>query len=250
MRKIICLLVVLVLCLSIAAPVYASEEGFVPSITYKPNPEIVPVEGEDGEEFAGVIRDKDGKIIDRVGHGCLKITPIAHVWDEEIEVPKVIEDLLTYVYDSLNSGDMKIPYEKHEADLKASNMVIRDLFDARWVCEEHRAMIEGEGIIFEITFDLGVVEDAQIYAMTFDEETEEWEPIVETVNNGDGTVTCKFEHLCAVEFSMPVAAASVPSETVPGAPNVAPWIILLILAVIAAVVVIAVIAKNKKKAAA
>lgn len=249
MRRFVCLLVVLVLCLSIAAPVYASEEGFVPSITYKPNPEIVPVVDESGEEYIGVVRDKDGKVVDRVGHGCLKITPIAHVWDEEIEVPEVIEDLLLHVYDSLNSGDMKIPYEKHEAELKASNMVIRDLFDARWVCEEHREMIEGEGIIFEITFDLGVVEDAQIYAMTYDEETEEWDPIVETINNGDGTVTCKFEHLCAVEFSMPVAAATVPSETVPPA-NVMPWILLLILALIAAIVVIAVIAKNKKKAAA
>ena len=69
MRKIICLVIALVLCMSIAAPAYASENGFVPSITYKPNPEIVPVENPDGEEFIGVIRNKDGEIIDYVGHG-------------------------------------------------------------------------------------------------------------------------------------------------------------------------------------
>jgi hypothetical protein len=101
--------------------------------------------GEDGKEYIGVIRNEAGEIVDYVGHGCIMITPIAHVWDEEIEVVEVVEDLLLYVYDSLNDSSMKIPYEKHEADLDPANMVIRDLFDARWVCEEHRAMIEKEG---------------------------------------------------------------------------------------------------------
>ena len=245
MRKIICLLTVLVLCLSMAAPAFAAENGFVPSITYKPNPEIVPVEGEDGGEYIGVIRNPKGEIEDYVGHGCLLITPIAHVWDEEIEVPKVIEDLLLFVYDSLNDGSMKIPYEKHEAELNPANMVIRDLFDARWVCEEHRAMIEKEGYTFELTFELGVVADAQIFVMTFDEAAGEWSPIVKTVNNGDGTVTCTFEHLCAIEFSMPIVP-SAPSDDAPAC-NLLLWIILLILALIGVVVVLVI--KKKKKAA-
>ena len=248
MRKIICLLIALVLCLSVTATAYASESGFVPSITYKPNPEIVPVAGDDGEEYIGVIRDKDGNILDYVGHGCLVVTPIAHVWDEEIEVPEAIEELLLKVYDGLNDGSMKIPYEKHEADLDAANMVIRDLFDARWACEEHRKMIEDEGVTFEITFDLGVVADAAIYVMTYDESANEWNPIIETVNNGDGTVTCTFEHLCAIEFSMPMAAASAPSEDVQSPANMLPWYILLILAVVAVVVVLIARKKNKKAA--
>lgn len=246
MRKIVCLLTALILCLSLAAPAFAAESGFVPSITYKPNPEIVPVEGTDGEEYIGVIRDKDGEIIDYVGHGCLMITPVAHVWDEEIDVPAEIEQMLTKVYDALNDGSMKIPYEKHEANLDAVNMVIRDLFDARWVCEEHRAMIEDEGVTFEITFDLGVVADAEIFVMTYDEAANEWAPVVKTVNNGDRTVTCTFEHLCAVEFSMPVAASTIPSEDVQS-PNMLPWIIILILAIVAFVVIL--VAKKKKKAA-
>ena len=245
MKRFICLLTVLVLCLSLSAPIFAEENGFVPSITYKPNPEIVPVEGEDGGEYIGVIRNEKGEIIDYVGHDCIMITPIAHVWDEEIEVPKVIGELLLFVYDSLNDGSMKIPYEKHEADLDPANMVIRDLFDARWVCEEHRKMVEEEGITFEITFELGVVADAEIFVMTYDEETKEWDPIVKSVNNGDGTVTCTFEHLCAIEFSMAVAA-SAPSDDAQ-APNLLLWIILLILALIGMVAVLVI--KKKKKAA-
>lgn len=245
MRKLICLIIAIVLCMSIAAPAYASESGFVPSITYKPNPEIVPVEDPEGEEYIGVILDEEGEIIDYVGHGCLRITPVAHIWDEEIEVPAEIERLLTKVYEALNDGSMKIPYEKHEADLDAANMVIRDLFDARWVCEEHRAMIEGEGITFEITFDLGVVADAEIFVMTYDEEADEWAPIVNAVNNGDGTVTCTFEHLCAIEFSMPVAAATVAADDAQS-PNVLPWVVVLVLA---AAGVVGVVVSKKKKAA-
>ena len=242
MKKIVCLLTVLLLCMSLVVPVFATETGFVPSITYKPNPEVVPIPGAPEDDIIGVIRDPEGNIAGYVSHGCLKITPIADVWNEEIEVPKVIEELLLYVYDKLNDGSMKIPYEKHNADLNAANMVIRDLFDARWVCEEHRAMIEKEGYTFELTFKLGVVADAQIFVMTFDEKTEEWDPIVKSVNNGDGTVTCTFEHLCAIEFSMPLNAATVPSEAVQ-APNLLPYIIALVVAVVAFVVIMA----TKKK---
>lgn len=254
MKKIVCLLTVLVLCMGLAVPAFAAENDFVPSITYKPNPEIVPVPDAPEEDTIGVIRNKDGEIIDYVGRDCLMVTPIAHVWDEEIEVAPVVEELLLFVYGALNDGSMTIPYEKHEADLNADNMVIRDLFDAKWVCEEHRKMVEEEGVTFEITFDLGVVADAEIFVMTYDEKTEEWDPIVKTVNNGDGTVTCTFEHLCAIEFSMPIAAApSAPSENVePGANTTSwchllPWFILLLLAIIAIIVII--IAKKKKEKA-
>ena len=77
MKKIICLFIALVVCLSIAVPVFAADnEGFVPSITYKPEPEIVPVKDENGEEHLGVIRDKDGQIVDYVDHGCFRSIPM------------------------------------------------------------------------------------------------------------------------------------------------------------------------------
>ena len=255
MRKVICMMIAIVLCLGLVAPTYASEAGFVPSITYKPIPTIVSVVDENGNEFAGVIRNEQGEIIDYVDHGCLLITPVAHIWDDEIVVPKDVEELLAFLYEALNSGEMKIPYEKHEADLDPANMVIRDLFDVRWVCEEHRAMVEAEGVTLEITFDLGVVADAQIFVMTYDEAAKEWSPIVKTVNNGDGTVTCTFEHLCVVELSMltapaaPAASTNAPAEDAQEPANLLPWIIALGLAVVAFVVVL-VVSKNKKKAAA
>lgn len=245
MRKIICLFIALVMCLSIAVPALAADTGFVPSITYKPDPEIITVKDEKGEDAVAVIRNDKGEVVDYVDHGCFKITPIAHIWDEEIEVPEYIEKLLTSVYDGLNDGTLTINYDAFNSNLKASDMVIRDLFDIRWYCDEHRALLEQEGNTLDIIFDLGVVSEAQIFVATFDENTKEWSPIVKTVNNGDGTVTCTFEHFCAVSFSMPLAGTVVPVDDAQPA-NLLPWIIILLLAV--AVFVTVLIIKNKKSA--
>lgn len=245
MRKLISILVSVMICITLVLPAYAAENEFVPSITYKPVPDIIPVEDGQGQEATGVLRDADGNIIDYVYHGCLLITPIAHVWDDEIAVPEDVERLLTFVYEQLTSNNMEIPYDKHEQNLNSADMVIRDLFDVRWVCEEHRALFEQDGVTFEITFDLGVVSDTQIFVMTYDEDTNEWSPIVKSVNNGDGTVTCTFDHFCAVEFSMAVTPTMVPSDATSGT-NLIPYIITLILAVVAAIFIIA---KKRKKVA-
>ena len=159
MKKIVCLFLALILCLGIAVPVFAADNGFVPSITYKPEPEIVPVKDENGNEHLGVIRDNEGNVVDYVDHGCFRITPIAHVWDPEIEVPDYIEELLTYVYEGLNDGSLTIDYDIFNANLDSSKMVIRDLFDIRWFCDEHLAMHLKEDNTLDLIFDLGVVAD-------------------------------------------------------------------------------------------
>lgn len=246
MRKVICMLTVLLLCVGMVLPVFAAEDGFVPSITYKPNPELVPVTGEDGQEYIGVIRNAEGEILSYIDHKCLLITPIAHVWDENIDVPEDVERLLLMVYEALNNDTMQIPYEKHEANLDPANMVIRDLFDVRWQCTDHPAMLEPEGVVIELTFDLGVVADAEIFVQSFNEDLTEWSPIVKTVNNGDGTVTCTFEHFCVLAFSMPLAMTAAPT-VVAERPSVLPWIIVLVAA--ACGVVGFVLVKNKKKTA-
>ena len=246
MRKVICLMTALLLCMSLIVPAFAQDEGFVPSIAYKPEPEIVPVQGEDGNSYIGVIRNAEGEIIDYVEAGCLNIVPVAHLWDEDIVVPENVEELLRFVYSGLLDRSLEIPYAELQADLEGSNVVIRDLFDARWGCEEHPKMVEPEGIVLEITFDLGIVKDAEIFVTTFDEETKSWAGIVKTVNNGDGTVTCTFEHLCAIAFSMGMAKAPVPTEPT-GMPSILLWIILLVVAVVGVVVIL--VSKKKKTAA-
>lgn len=244
MKRMLCLMVGLLLCLSMALPALAAEKGFVPSITYKPGPAIVPAKGPDGKAYMGLIRDSAGNILGYVEEGCLVITPVASLWDPEAEVPQHVAQLLQFVYEQLKSNAMQLPYHKHEAELDPADMVIRDLFDIRWTCEEHRDMLAAEGATLELTFDMGVSAQDRLFAMSYDEETGEWYPIVKTLNNGDCTVTCTFAHLCAVEISMPLNAAATPVDDVPRT-NALPWIGLLAVSAAAALGIV--IGKKRKK---
>lgn len=246
MKKFIALLTALLIMSSLALPVLAAEDvGFVASIGDKDVPTIIPVINDKGEEVPGMILDGEGNTIGYLELECLQITPVAHVWDEDADVPADVAELLLFVYNSLNDGSMELPYDKFDADLDPDNMVIRDLFDARWSCEDHPAMLAPEGVVLQLTFDLGVAPDVDVYVMSYDEQTKEWAPIVKTVNNGDGTVTCTFEHLCAIAFSVPMSTSAQGTQ---GGGSGMIWIAVMALAAVA--VVGLVIMKSKKSSAA
>lgn len=242
MKKVICLVMAIWICVALACPAWAAESGFVPSISYKTSPEIVPTLDDQGGDAYGVLRDADGNIIAYLGHECLKITPVAEALDETLSIEDEIRNRLLFVYNGLNDGTVSEPYD---GDTEKNNVAIRDLFDIIWDCEEHKAMFEQEGVTLDITFDLGIMEDVNICVMTYNESTGAWESIVKAVNNGDGTVTCTFSHFCVVAFSMitPVATADAASGS-----GAAIWIVLFLLAAIAVIAIL--IVKNKKKVAA
>ena len=50
MKRIVCLIVAIVLCLAVASPAFAAKTEFVPSISYKDSPTIVPVPPKPGTE--------------------------------------------------------------------------------------------------------------------------------------------------------------------------------------------------------
>lgn len=198
MKRFFAIITVVMMCASLMVPAMAAQD-FTPSVTNKPAPEIVPVPGDDGSMHVGIIRDGEGNIIDYVDVGCLIITPVSEV-ETSTEIPEDSRVILRDVYNKLTNGSMSIPYEKHNVGLDSSKMAIRDLFDATFVCEDCPKMLEPEGVVLEIIFDLNVKEDVEVFAMTYKDS--EWNPIVSTVNNGDGTITATFEKLCPVEFSV------------------------------------------------
>jgi hypothetical protein len=178
---------------------------------------------------------------------ALRITPIAHVWDEDKEVPAEVEALLTSVYDDLNSGKMKLPYKQFTGvKLDRKKMVLRDLYDVRWLDESMAELVSPDGMVMELTFDLGVSPETKIYAMRYDTAADRWAPVVSSVNNGDGTVTCVFEQQGVIAFTMP----QVTTETSADAPAVsesgAVWLVLMGLATAAVVAVLVI--KSKKSA--
>lgn len=256
MKKIIACLVALMLCATMVLPAVAAEDTFTPSVTNKPAPEIVPVEDEDGNPaLAEVVRGDE--VIGYVYEDCLIVTSVAEALTST-EIPDDARTLLLSVYDKLMKDEMKIPYDIFNAGLKADKMVIRDLFDVSFLCGDttdgidHPAMLEPEGVVLRLTFNLGVGANDKVYTSTF--KNDAWNAIVSTVNNGDGTVTCTFEHLCPVAFSVETAdegddPVTPPIETGdPEGEKLGLWITVAAVSLVAVVALVTVyVIKSKKQ---
>lgn len=195
MKKIFSLAVVLMLVLAMMCPAFAAEDTFVPSISEKDPPDVVV----DDEGNIGDIVDENGEVMDEVEEDCIISTSIADVQNTTGELTAE-QALLKEVYEKLSSGEMEIPAEKLGENMENFEVVVRDLIDLTWHCPDHPDMIEPEGVSFQVTLDLGIGADEIVYVMTY--KNNEWNPIVNVVNNGDGTITCTFEHLCPVAILM------------------------------------------------
>jgi hypothetical protein len=245
MKKMISLLVVLMLCAALLVPAYAANE-FKPSVEFKPAPEIVPVLDYAGNPALAMLVDEDGTIVDYIYEHdyCLIVTPVARAEEDPI-IPESAKNTLLDVYAKLTAGSMTLPYEKFNAGLVSSNMVIRDLFDVSILCTKHNELLALENIDLVITFRLGVDADKTVYSMTY--KNDEWNPIVSSDNNGDGTVTCRFEHLCPVSFSVD-GEQKPPVETGdPAGEQLNLWFVLCGVAVLGVVVLTAFYVVNNKK---
>lgn len=196
MKRVLSVLLVLVMAFGLMGTVFAAESEFVPSISVKPAPEIVEVE--DG--YIGEIIDSEGNVIALVP-SHLVISAVSEAETSEY-ISEEDKALLLDVYTKLTSGEMVLPAEKLSDTLTPDELTVRDLFDLSWVCDEasptHEEMIAPEGVKLRITFNLNLAADVELFCMTY--KGEEWNPIVSVANNGDGTVTCVFEHLCPVAF--------------------------------------------------
>lgn len=233
MKRFFAIITVVMMCVSLMVPAMAAQE-FMPSVTNKPAPEVI----------AARILDEEGNVIKEVGKECLIITSVADA-ATSTEIPAASKEVLLDVYGKLTDGSMTIPYEKHNPNLDPNKMVIRDLFDATFVCTECPDLLEAHGIVLEIVFDLNVAPGVEVYAMTY--KNNEWNPIVSTVNNGDGTVTATFEKLCPVEFS--INTGTTPPIVTGDQGNTSLWAIIAISSLVAIVVLTVVYNVSSKKRA-
>ncbi len=244
MKKIIACLAVLLLCASLALPVVAASNEFTPSVSNKPAPEIVPGTNPDGDPVIGVFYDDEGQIVDYAEDGCLVITPVSEA-TTSTEIPDAEEALLLDVYAKLTSGEMKLPYDKVDASMNESNMVIRDLFSAVFVCDDHPVLLAPDGIVFSFDLDLGVGANEKVIIMTYNDG--EWNPVEKVVNNGDGTVTLTVEHLCPIAISVP-AENKPPVQTGDNSgADLTLWFAMAVVALVAVAALSVVYIKTNKK---
>lgn len=224
MRKMMSLLVALLICMSLACPVLAAENTFVPSITYKDGPDVeTAVQG-----------DKE-----KIGEGenvsdCVVISSITDAKEKTTDISQESRDLLLEVYEKLSDGSMTLPIEE--------GYVIRELVDVNHKLVEcvgkddhsHDPELKKEGVVISVKFDLGVKADTDVAVLSY--HGGEWAPVLSVVNNGDGTITCVMEHFCPVVFCVDADAELLPPQTGDNSGvELIGWSVLLVVALLAIV---------------
>lgn len=208
MKKVICMVAMLALCLSLVCPAFASEDTFVPSISYQDGPEIVAV----GEEFD-------------IHH--LVVTSIKDAQDQTTDVLQEDRDLLLSLYEQLESGAMELPLSGEKGDY-----VIRDLVHVGFTVEclesgdGHAEKLGQKNATIAVTFRLGIDANTNLLLMSY--LRGQWIPVDKVVNHGDGTVSCELEDVGPVVFVVCDQAV----EPLPGEQGVRNWMWWLLLLLI------------------
>jgi hypothetical protein len=184
MKKVLCLLISLVLCIGMVMPVLAAENSFVPSVTYKDGPGVT-----------------DATMNDEDVDDCVVVTTIEEAENKSTDISQDDRDLLLEVYEELKNGNMELPLE--------DDYVIRDLVDVSFEYEDCREIeehghkdekLKEEGVTLTVTFELGVGPYEDVVVVAYIDG--QWVVIEDVTNNGDGTVTCVFEDICPVAFAV------------------------------------------------
>lgn len=206
MKKVVSFVLVALL-ISAMCATFVSANGFVESITYKPAPELVG----DDKGVIGHVVDPNGNILSTEYHDCIVVTPVAEA-ETSNRIPDAAELLLLKVYKEISAEGFKFSSMSDAlnkmvaSDLgegkDADDLVIRDLFDVSVLCDELKENLAPVGNTLTLTFKVPVDKDIPVYVMTY--KNGKWAPIVKSVNNGDGTITCTFEDFCPVAFMVPV----------------------------------------------
>ena len=231
MKKAVSVLIVLLLCISMAVPAFAAD-SFVRSISYKDAPGLVTTEVENvGPVAAWLVTD--GEEDDPVYATELVVTPVSAV-DSAEAIPDASREILKQVYEDLTTGKAVIPFEKLE-DEDLVDPVIRDLFDVTVLDDGENDALETDGVQIRMTFNLGVKADTEVYVMSY--RNGSWDPAAEVVNNGDGKVTVTFDHLCPVAVIVNSDDAAAPPQT-GDATGGNLWFWAVLMAMSAAVIVV------------
>lgn len=246
MKKIISLLMVLVM---VAIPMTVFASNFVPSISYKGAPEIVladPATGLVGEIVGNVgTAEHDRKVYS----DCIVVTPVSKA-STSTEIPDAAAQTLLSVYGQLSDQEARLSELSDELNLLVASklgngkdgddLVVKDLFDVSVLCDNLEASLAPAGTTLDITFDISVAADEEVFIMTY--KNNAWSPIVNVVNNKDGTVTGTFENFCPV-------AIFIEGEGRPDSPETGDLDLSYVWAVVAAVsalLIVAVVVVNKR----
>lgn len=248
MKKIITVALAIIMALAITVSVNAAE--FVESITNKGAPELIVIDQINGKDVVGFITNPDGDKVTTEYEDCFIITSVADA-EKSTEIPKDAKDVLLKVYGELLEGDKlsdvcpelnDIVKDKWDEDKDADDLVVKDLFDISGECTEIKDHLNGDNVL-ELTFKVGIDGDTFVTAIVYVDG--KWVPVVDCINNGDGTVTVQFDKICPVAFLVPGTTTN--SSTVSPATSDISGVILWGSVMFVSLVAIAVLVVYRRK---
>lgn len=214
MKKLTVFLLAMALAASTAISTSAVE--FTPSVQGKEAPSIVITQNENGEDVGAKIVDVNGKVVKEVKKKQIIITPLAKAND----APVKIKEELTKAYAQIKevtSLEELVPQiseflSKASENIKAEDMVVRDLFDVE-IDDATRELLK-DGNSIEIVFDLGVSADEFVVCL-HNIGGDRWEVIDDNkvTNNGNGTVSVQFTSLSPIAFAVQKSGTTVEKTT-------------------------------------
>lgn len=232
MKKLISVLLVVVLCLALTCSVYAAEDDFVPSITYKAMPAFAAgTQADDGCQVIGYAENGEGQQLvvhyengsiyvdglheGEVGedHTCLVITPLAEA-ETGSEIPDASRERLLWVYEQILSMGMDFFADCEELasaviavlgqGASVEDLVVKELFDVSVLCDELEEYLEPAGTTICLDFDLGIEPGTFVSVVAF--KNGQWQMIEDVEVEADGSVTCTtYENFCPVAVLVPAS---------------------------------------------
>lgn len=215
MKRVIIILLLLALCLSLLLPAFAAEDTFVPSIGYKDGPVI-----EDAEMESMDVEE------------CLVITSLKGAEEKSTDISQGSRDLLLEVYAKLAAGEMKLP--------AGEGFVIRELVDVSWKqvgCVEaehpHEEDLKKDSVTVTLELEMGITAENELLVYAY--HNGQWDQVKDVKINGDGTITCVFEHFCPVAFTVRQEPGGSQTGDVAGE-NLMRYVVLMTLSAVAVAV--------------
>lgn len=173
MKRVVCLLLAILLCVGLVLPMVASAEVFVPS-----NGVDLVSATVNGEDVAA----------------CLVVTSVPEAESKTTEISQDARDQLVVAYDELSDETLKLITEGDPRFL--------ELLDVHFVegseCAQLLQELKKDGVTMTATFKLTVEKGLSVVGMSY--LNGEWHPVHNVVDNGNGTVTCELEDEGPVVF--------------------------------------------------
>jgi len=194
-KRIISLTLVLIICMSMTC--IASAAVFTPSVENKGAPAVVELEDKNGNTAVARLNGGVPEDATFISGEFLVVTAVVDA-KTSARIPDASKEALLDVYNGLQNGSITMPFEELDVE-KADNLVIRDLFDVSWTDaggSDFKDLLDAEDVSLEMTFEMDIVADKKVYVMVY--KNNGWKQIKQVTNNGNGTITCVFEHLCPV----------------------------------------------------